>query len=300
MTFLTVYGHTCIDQILRLSEFPLVNTSVDIFEKRRYFGGTGANIATVAASLGVPTALVSFVGSDLPPDFERWMEGRGVDLSELVKVDGFETPTVFIVSNRHHDQVAYVYQGPMAVLDDLELKVVNARRSRHVHIATGRPEYYIRVMENLPDEVFIALDPAQEIHRIWNPSHFRRALPLVDMLFSNQYEAERMLEYAGAHSPQEMVDGLGLWVITRGAEGIDLVTTERVERVPAIRTEVQDTTGAGDSFRAGFYAGKYRGMSDRDAAVIGTATASFTVETVGCQTNIPDWDGVMERAEPYL
>ena len=63
--FLTVYGHVCLDQIMSLDRFPEPNTSVDILEKHRYYGGTGANIATVAASLGVPTALCSF-RPDLP------------------------------------------------------------------------------------------------------------------------------------------------------------------------------------------------------------------------------------------
>jgi len=37
--FLTVYGHVCLDQILDLERFPEPNTSVDIREKHRYFGG---------------------------------------------------------------------------------------------------------------------------------------------------------------------------------------------------------------------------------------------------------------------
>jgi len=76
--YLTIYGHVCLDQIMSLDKFPEPNTSVDILVKHRYFGGTGANIATVAAALGVPTALVSYVGSDLPADFRENMESRGV------------------------------------------------------------------------------------------------------------------------------------------------------------------------------------------------------------------------------
>jgi hypothetical protein len=34
--------------------------------------------------------------------------------------------------------------------------------------------------------------------------------------------------------------------------------------------------------------------------VIGSSVASFVVEATGALTNIPAWDDVMARAEPYL
>ena len=144
--FLTVYGHVAIDQILSLEEFPRTNTSVDVRTKRSLYGGTGANIATVAASLGVPTALCSYVGGDFPPDFLAYMEARGVITDELIEVEGYETSTVIIVSDRHHDQVAYVYQGPMADMDIFEPSLENATRSEVVHISTGQPDHYLEVM----------------------------------------------------------------------------------------------------------------------------------------------------------
>ena len=50
--FLCVYGHTNLDFIMSLEQFPEKNTSVDVVEKKSYFGGTGANVATVAAVAG--------------------------------------------------------------------------------------------------------------------------------------------------------------------------------------------------------------------------------------------------------
>ena len=111
--YLCVYGHTNLDYILSLNEFPEKNTSVNVEEKSTYYGGTGANVATIASSLGVPTALCSYIGADLPEGFRRQMTKVGVDLRDLVVVEGQETPTVWIVSDSKHDQIAYVYQGPM-------------------------------------------------------------------------------------------------------------------------------------------------------------------------------------------
>ncbi len=110
--FLCVYGHTNIDHLLTLKELPERNTSSNVLSKRSFFGGTGANVATMASALGVPTALISYVGKDLPPEFRRLMESKGVILDELVEVEGKETPTVWIATDEREDQVAYVFQGP--------------------------------------------------------------------------------------------------------------------------------------------------------------------------------------------
>ena len=71
--------------------------------------------------------------------------------------------------------------------------------------------------------------------------------------------------------------------------------------IPAVKAEtVADATGAGDSFRAGFYAGLYHGYDIHESLVIASAMSSFVVEKVGAMTASPTWDQVMERADPYL
>jgi sugar/nucleoside kinase (ribokinase family) len=300
--FLSVYGHICLDQIMSLERFPEPNTSVDILEKHRYFGGTGANLATMAASLGVPTALCSFVGNDLPEDFRRFMEGRGVDLRDTVPVNGYETSTVLIVSDSAHNQIAYVYQGPMRDMGSFELRMDVARRSKVIHVSTGRPEYYLRLMKEcraLGKE--IVFDPAQEIHLIWSEEAFRKAAPLCDMLFCNENELRTAMRYLGAERPEEMLSHIPVLVTTQGAKGSIVYTAEGSWRIPAAKPKrMVDPTGAGDAFRAGFYAGKFRGGNILKWAAYGSATASFVLEEKGSLTNIPTWDEVEERAGPIL
>jgi sugar/nucleoside kinase (ribokinase family) len=297
--YLCVYGHTALDYVIALERLPEPNTSVDVIEKERFFGGTGANTATIAATLGVPTALCSFVGRDLPTDFREFMEGKGVDLKELVSVDGCETPTVWIVSDSMHNQIAYVYQGPMREMDRFEPRMEAAREAEVVHICTGRPNYYVKVMSQCRKlKKHISFDPSQEIHHIWNEETFRKALPLCDTFFANENELRIAMGYMGVTKSVQLLKTVGMLVNTRGSKGSIIYCPGGVYEIPAVTpARVVDTTGAGDAFRAGFYAGKFRGYSVRECAVLGSSTASFVVESVGSLTNIPTWDQVLERAD---
>lgn len=300
--FLTVYGHVCLDQILALERFPEPNTSVDIREKHRYFGGTGANIATAAAALGVPTALISYVGPDLPEDFRRFMGSKGVDLSEMITVDGYESSTVIVVNDSQEAQIAYVYQGPMRDMGKFKLQLDSARRSKHVHVSTGRPEYYIPVMlecKRLGKSV--SFDPAQEVQRIWDRRTFREALPLADRFFSNRSELRVALEYMDASGPEVLLEHVTEVITTLGRDGAMVSTGKGSWTVPAVSpSKVVDPTGAGDAFRAGFYAGRYRGEGLLESVAYGNAAASFVLEAPGAVTNLPTWEMVEERAADAL
>ena len=297
--FLCVYGHTNLDYIMGLKEFPEKNTSVEILEKKQYFGGTAANVATIAASLGVPTALASYVGKDFPVPFRSLMQQKGVILDDLVEVEGYETPTVWIVSDSSHDQIAYVYQGPMGAMDKMPLLTKQAMASKHVHIMTGRPEYYLRLMAQMVNEgKSIGFDPAQEIHNIWDATRFRKALPMCNAFFGNENELRTAMRYLGAKKEEDLLEHVHLVVKTVGAKGSILISKEGRKEVPAVISDrVVDTTGCGDAFRAGFYAGQYRNMGLVDSAIMGAAAASFIIEQPGALTRVPSWDDVRSRAE---
>lgn len=295
--YLCVYGHTNLDFIMSLDHFPEKNTSVDVVEKQRYFGGTGANVATVAASLGVPTALASFVGKDFPAEFRMLMVKKGVDLEDLIEVEGYETPTVWIVSDASHDQIAYVYQGPMRRMGEFELRLNAAREADIVHIMTGRPEYYLRIMrESVRLGKTISFDPAQEIHHIWTEEKFREAIGMCDLFFCNESELGTAMKYLGAKRPEDLLDHVDVLFNTMGSQGSRIFTRDGELEIPAVKpVNVVDTTGAGDAFRAGFFAGIFRNFSIRDSARFGAAAASFVIEAKGSLTNVPDWADVLDR-----
>src|SRR5574344_30037 len=183
--FLSVYGHVTVDQILTVKRFPELNETVDVVDKKTTLGGTGTNIAVTAAKLGVPTAICTFVGNDFSPNYEGFMRGSGLIMDDFVRVGEYETSQATIVNTEKMEQKVVFYQGPQGCASKLNNKLLNsASRSKYVHFCTGEPEYYISLMKDLQGKgISIAVDPAQEVYKMWDKDKITRAIDFSDALF---------------------------------------------------------------------------------------------------------------------
>jgi len=295
---LAVFGHTNVDHITLVPKFPPMNQSIQIDGFQRLWGGTAANVAVVAARLGVPTALASFIGEGFPVEFLSDLRGSGLDLTDLTVVEGYPTPECFIFSDGDENQMAFVVQGPMDAAGEMELQTYSIEGSGTVHICTGNVAYHMRVAEEARRlGKRVCFDPGQELHYKWDADAFTRMMDLSDVLFLNHSELRRALKYTRMTKPRDLLRFVEVLVLTRGKEGSSMRTREERIDVPMVPAEVvEDTTGAGDAFRGGYYAGVHRGMPPRDCLLLGAAVASFVVERQGPQTNIPTFEQAWERA----
>ena len=297
--FLSVYGHVTVDQIMKVRKFPVTGTTEDVLTATTTLGGTGTNIAVTAARLGCPTALCALVGNDFPGAYEEEIRDSGLILDDFRHVDGYDTSKAVVVNDAALDQKVLFYQGPQGFATEIGIMLDRmASQSKYVHFCTGQPSFYLSVMERIP-ESSISIDPAQETHRIWNSENFPKALAMADALFCNKIEGDSLRKYIGEY---DIFDAdVGLVVCTYGAEGSMARIGEEKIKIPTVKAEkVVDVTGAGDSYRAGYYTALYHGYEIPESLVIASAVASFTVEKTGALTNTPTWEAALERAEPYF
>ena len=298
--FLSVYGHVAVDQIDYVDRFPEINETVDVMKSSLSLGGTGANIAVNAARLGVPTALCAFTGSDFPDGFRHILEDSGLMLDEFNTVEGMASSGALLINDRELRQKVLFNQGPQGSASKLgKMQISNAKRSKKVHFCTGDPQYYLSIMHKLKDGPDLAVDPAQEIYRFWKKPILDEALIMCKSLFCNEYEASVITKRLRLNTvfdvPCETV------VMTKGAEGSRAKIGNEMFDIPCLPADtVVDATGAGDSYRAGYYAGLYYGFTPDRALIIASSVASFTVEKVGAVAATPTWEDVMARADRYL
>ena len=296
--FLGVYGHAAIDVIYSSDCFPQPNTCVELVDRQEFFGGTGANLARMAATLDVKTSLAAHVGDDFPDKFKGALSEAGVDVTDIIKVRGERTSFIIMISDSGHNQIGFVDQGAVRKQGEQPLRTHTVDSSRFVHIGTGRPEYMYKVAKRARwRKKTVCFDPAQEIHYVYTPETLRQILEYTHVLFMNSSEMETAKRYLNLEDDRELLSYASLIVNTLGDNGSRVITDDDEVIIGAIMPDsVVDTTGAGDGFRAGFYAGLSRGLPVEECAWVGASTASFIVENVGAQSSLPTWEMVQRRA----
>lgn len=125
-------------------------------------------------------------------------------------------------------------------------------------------------------------------------------LPLIDYIFPNENEGAF---FTGEERPEEMARRLSDMgpanvIIKAGHDGCYICRRrgedKEMTHLPAMDVEAVDSTGAGDSFVAGFLSGLVRGMDTVDCARYGTACAA------ACITRVGAGQGVKNREEADL
>lgn len=258
------------------------------------WGGVARNIAENLACLGAEVQLITAVGSDL------W----GEKLLEHLNALNVNTDYTLITE---HTTGAYVAiyqetQGLWLAFDDMELNRAVTSGFLYRHRRLFREADMICVDANLSREslamicrlaqkydVPLCADPTAALltHRL------RPHLNAFALLTPDKAEAEALLQRplendeAIAWGARQLVrEGVGLAVITLGAEGLYYATSEESGRLPALPVDVVDATGAGDALTAAIAYGLLEGVSPGEAVRLGLAAAALTLscrETV-CPT----------------
>ena len=105
-------GHTALDYIITVDEFPKANNSAPMKTMKNLNGGAAANVAMIGATLGMKTGLVSAVGCEfIDSHYHKNMQKLGVDTEALIISQEESTPTAFVMTNNNQDQISYFYWG---------------------------------------------------------------------------------------------------------------------------------------------------------------------------------------------
>jgi len=281
-----VVGHTAVDHLIRVPSLPAANHSTYIIDHQVFYGGGAANIASGIARLGGGVTLLSAVGGEFPGGgYDRWLDRLGVGKS-LYVVDGARTPTAFVVTDESGDQVTYFEWGASMVFREKEPPA----GLDFVHLATADPVFNVKMAER---SRFCTFDPGQDLIR-YSAEDLQVILENCDVLFANRHEVSGMCDMLGI-SETALRDMVPVAVFTMDSRGSTLHADGTETCVPAVRVEAVDPTGAGDAYRAGFLTAHARGLDLVRCCRVGAVTASFAVEQVGTQTNLPDWAAMRQR-----
>ncbi|UVS82690.1 ribokinase [Actinokineospora sp. UTMC 2448] len=235
-------------------------------------GGKGANTAVAAARLGASVIFVGAVGDDAHGALLREsLTTAGVDVGRLRTADR-PTGAAFITVTGDGENAIVVSPGANAALTPADVDLSGAA------VLVASLEVPIPVVEHA-----VALAAASGVRAVVNLSPVAALSPAtlagLDPLIVNQHEA-------AAFGP--LLDlGVRSAVVTRGADGADVITADGVRRVPAPRVTPLDTTGAGDAFAGALAHRLAEGDILAAAAEFACRVASISVTRAGAQPSYP-------------
>lgn len=271
-------------------------------------GGSAANATLGATRLGLRTTYLGKIGSDITADhylenfiatggdgsrFKRATLPNGRCLS-LVTPDGQRTMRTHL--------------GAAMTLHPNEVTPDDFKGARHAHI-----EGYLLFNPALADKVVnsaraagctLSIDLASfevvNVARDWIITQLREG---VDIIFANEDEAGALFQRRDNYDTfaREIAGFGGIGAVKMGADGAWIAQGSDLHRIEAVKARsVVDTTGAGDSWAAGFLYGHLRGASLPAAGAIGSILGSETVQHLGAAIPEIHWPRINAAADQLI
>ena len=281
------------DQLHRVSLSFLVD---DLVVRR---GGCAANICFGMALLGLHPVLLGAVGADFA-DYHSWLQRHGVNTEFVKRCHDVQTARFVCTTDDEMNQIATFYAGAMARSREMEiLPVVDVVGAVDlVMISADDPQGMLRHAEECRQRGYrFAADPSQQLARMSGPE-VAVLVTGAAIFFSNDYELGLLKSKTG-WSDEDIMLNVEVRVTTLGKHGVEIVQRDASRIVVPVVPEVVkiDPTGVGDGFRAGFLAGRARGLSLERSAQLGSLLATLVLENVGTQEYELDWELSYPRLE---
>jgi len=289
--YVLVIGASGVDLVGRVRG-PLAPGTSTPASIRSSFGGVARNVAENLGRLGQPVVLLTAVGLDANGDLMlQHASQAGVDVSHILRCETYATGSYLAVLNE---------QGELQfALDDM--RAVNALTSHYlrqqaslfsqaafVFVDANLPRQALRTIFSLARQVQcpVGADPTS----LALAPRLAPYLSRMRLFVPNGPEAALFCQCDfNPADPTESINaakrlvgrGVEIAIITLGEFGVCYASSQASGVIPAIRTEILDPTGAGDSLTAAVIFALLNNIPLDDAMRLGVAAASLTLRHSG-------------------
>jgi sugar/nucleoside kinase (ribokinase family) len=237
------------------------------------------------------------------------MQRRGVNVSNVVVLPEGQTGLSVILNQSStrgagpspsSERAILTHAGLISSLKVEDVTEDILRQSCHLHVGS----YYLQtaLQPGLPGlfarahalGLTTSLDPNWDPSGKWHP--FDELLRQVDVFLPNENEA---LALTGAVSVEAAVNDLRqkckTVAVKLGAQGALVCRGEESVHVSALKLQVMDAIGAGDSFDAGFLYGYLNGWSLEKALSLAAVSGSLSTSSAGGTSAQPTLEEAMRH-----
>ncbi len=269
----------------------------DLIPEREICGGSAANTVACLASLGGSPAFIGKVHDDeLGQLFKRDIGAAGVDFDTPSLIEGPLTGRSIVLVTPDAERSMFTYLGAAKKLSaaDIDENIIKAAKIVYLegylwdtYSAKKAMIKACKLAHKYGRKVAFSLSDCSCVDR--HRREFKKIVEkYVDILFCNEEEIKDLFEEKDLYKTLDMIKPhVEIAAVTRSAKGSVIVngrtqTFVEAEKVP----DVVDTTGAGDSYAAGFLYGIINGRSLGTCAIIGSIAASEVISHYGARPEV--------------
>lgn len=270
-----------------LKSLPTVGREIIAESFSMALGSSTAICASGMARLGLGTGFIGKIGRDKFGDFViEEIKKNGIDTNMIIVDENIKTGITISLSMAK-DRALVTYLGSIEVLalEDIDMELI--KNTRHIHIGSyylqnrlrpGIPELFASAKEN---GVSTSLDAGWDDTQQWNGDIFK-ALKFTDIFMPNESEALNITKKDNVRDAVEALSKHSKIVVVKcGPKGAVGKWGDQVVEQETFDLEPVDTTGAGDSFNAGFIYGFLNGYGLEKCMAYGNACGSISITRIG-------------------
>lgn len=282
-----VVGELNADLILRGDVTPAFGQVEKLIDEATLtIGSSSAIFACGATRLGLRVAFVGKVGDD---EFGRFvlraLDKHGVDTHAVV-IDPHTPTGLSVILSRPSDRAILTYPGSIAALHDDEIDRSLIARARHLHVGSFylldalRPDVPRLFDEAKAHGLTISLDTNYDPTGRWADG-IADALERVNIFLPNETELLAITREDSIETGLDRLMHIPIVAVKLGARGAMARQGSKVAQAEPLPVNVVDTTGAGDSFDAGFVYGYLAGWDMLRTLRFATVCGSLSTRAAG-------------------
>lgn len=284
---IAVIGSMNMDMIVHADRIPLKGETIRGSEIEYQPGGKGANQAVAMAKLGADVSMFGCIGDDAAgariidnmKNFNIDMQSvqilKGIPTGQAIITVGESDNTIIIIAGaNNYVDIDYVEANQKAILDADMIVLQN-------EIPQETVEHIIHLCYKYGKVI------------VWNPAPARKSkeelLNMVSYITPNEHEVGIIWEKEAENIEVLLKKYAGKLIVTQGEKGVTIYQNEKgLVTIPAMKVEVKDTTGAGDTLNGAFCVGLSRQMDQIEALKFASIAAGLSVQRCGAQAGMPD------------
>lgn len=297
----TGFGTNAVDFLIRVPHYPEFNSKIELTDYVQAAGGEIATTMVGLERLGRRTSYIGRFGSDAAGEIGmNSLSSEGVDLTYAERIEGAQTQIAFIVIDERNGERTVIWKRDDKLRyteSDVPLDAVRDTKVLHFtpHDAAacvklaGAARAAGAVVSVDIDNVFDGVDAV---------------IAAADIVIASADFPRKLIGIADVREAlTAMRDRFGSPVIgvTLGDAGSLVLSGGTF--IESAGFEVPggcvDTTGAGDSYRAGLLYGLISGNSIEESVRIANAVAALKCRSVGARTSLPtltELDALLKKA----